>query len=614
MQPLRHWGLEMSGIAGFVGRETPATLRIRVVEDMVQTDAMQRRGPDSQGTVVADERVVLGNTRLRVTDMRNSETDMPMQSADGMLTLTFNGEIYNHLDLRRLCPDYHFRTKSDAESLLAIYQRHGLDMLSMLEGMFAFCLHDRSARRTLLAVDPTGQKPLYYTLGAGDELYFASDIETILRIPHLNFSWDREGLAQAAGIMFVFGPHTHIREIKKLEAGCCLVVEQGERPRHRRYHKIVIGDELQQDVTAITERIRDAVAAGCTRCFDLEIPYAYLLSGGIDSSSVVARARRQGLELHTYAIGFPESGLRAAAIMHNEFSYSRLVAEAFGTEHREIEVTSQIYCEAMDRWWSLCCEPNGAPEAVCLFLLLEQIAADGHRVAFCGSGPDEVFDGYSHGHRLKTIPSRLVAGAYFDYFNAVGDIDLGQLMLEVDARAAFISAVQPYLDLYAHDTQDSQQLTCLLDYHGECVVSEYRQIDMASMAHSIEVRIPLADQQVIQSAFSFLPRLKHYEDSEKWIFKQAMSPWLPSTISSRKKIGFPVPQMVYASPEFEARMESSLEPDSGLDKLGLFDMAYLRRAWRERRSRGYDIFYRLHGMDVIARRHSSYLSPKDPPA
>jgi asparagine synthase (glutamine-hydrolysing) len=189
------------------------------------------------------------------------------------------------------------------------------------------------------------------------------------------------------------------------------------------------------------------------------------------------------LDLHTYAIGFPDPEGADAPSIHNEFSYSRLVAEAFHTQHRELVMTAEDYCKTMDRWWQVCCEPHGAPEAVCLYALFERIAGDGHRVAFCGSGPDEVFDGYSHGFKLREIGAEQLAGAYFDRFNAVGGVDLERLMPGVSARAG-----------------------------------------------------------------------------------------------------------------------------SGLDRLGIFDMAHLRRVWQLRDDNQRGFFYRLYGMNVIASRQGEYLS------
>lgn len=593
----------MCGIAGIIGTREH---KQAVIKDMLTL--MHSRGPDARSVKTINE-ATLGAVRLRITDHQNMDADMPLSSYDGRYMIVFNGEIYNFKALRQQLSDYPFQTNCDTEVLLAAYMVWGEECLHKLRGMFSFCIYDMHTKQAFLAVDPTGQKPLYYSLQP-DGLYFASDIEALIRTPDISKEWDMHAIAQAIGIMFIFGGDTHIRQIKKLESGCFLRFSaQTAQFTTQRYYTLPIQHQSElsaNELHELKEAIFTAAEQSCKNCFHTEVPYAHLLSGGIDSSSVVAFAKQFDLDLSTYAIGLVNPN-NTNDINYNEFEYSRYIADYFGTRHTEISLSPAEYCSYLERWSAICSEPHGAPEAASLYALFQHISDDGFRVAFSGNGPDEIFDGYGHGNILQSTPIHQLSTEYFNRFNGIASIDLQRLLPDINALDSFTHAMDPILDVYREDCDDAAQLACAMNFHGIYPACEFRQIDQTSMAHSIEVRSPLAELDLIEQAFHTPSLYKYYKDCEKWIFKEALCGLLPEKIIHRKKAGFPISQTIYSTSEFNNLISPILEPGSALDKIGIINMNYLRDLRMNGSPAQQNIFYRLYILNTILNRQSTYL-------
>ena len=594
----------MCGIAGYLGPNTDSNMEH--VRDMIS--CIQSRGPDSQQTKQISENCILGSARLRITDFENPESDMPFYSGDQRYVITYNGEVYNYRDLKsELEQEFQFRTNSDTEILLAAYQKWGEECLYKINGMFSFCIYDTLSDQAFFAIDPAGQKPLYY-MQHEDGIYFSSDMEALVKIPNLPKSWDTKGLAQAIGIMFIFDDRTHIEQIKKMPSGCFgSWSKQAPTLQVSRYFKLDIhsNEELSDhEISHLKEEIYETTKQCCFSTFNLEVPYAHLLSGGIDSSSIIAFAKQAKLDLSTYSIGLkaPEN---TSDIAYNEFEYSQLVSEHYSTNHKQIELTPAHYCDNLVKWSQVCSEPHGAPEAASLYALFENIHQDGFKVAFGGNGPDEIFDGYGHGNLLKDTNFNDIASTYFQTFNGTGGIDFRSLMPDLNPEAAFSEAIQPFLDLYKGQT-DSAQITCALNFHTIYPVCELKQIDQTSMAHSIEVRSPFVELELVNLAFRTPSYLKHYQGCEKWIFKEALRDTLPNVIIDRKKAGFPISKTVYQTPEFEALIETIFEKGSALEELGILNISELKKVWEQDAAKR-TIFYRLFILEQLLARHKNYM-------
>ncbi|WP_438017139.1 asparagine synthase (glutamine-hydrolyzing) [Sorangium sp. So ce315] len=597
----------MCSIAGIFNKKRPI--------DAAQHDemasllaAMHHRGPDARGALQCARWALLGSNRLRITDAENPGADMPLTSADQRLTIVHNGEIYNHRDLRARLSGFPFRTASDTEVILAAYEAWGLACVERLEGMFAFALFDSATQTGLIACDPTGQKTVYLWED-DDALVFASEIDPLIKDPYRRKDWDLDGLAEFTAHRFILGGATHIRQIRKLESGTWLT-RTPERQETGRFYRIPRGDLTRADVPAIRQDIRNAVVDGCRRTFDLEVPHGLLLSGGIDSTAVLAAARRAGLPMRTFSIGFRPTGrlLPRSTSVFDEFAFSRALAREHASQHTEITLSDTDYCAYLDRWIETAGEPLGSQEAPCLLRLFEEAGREA-RVIFSGSGPDEIFDGYSYGRAMADVPLPELAERYFAAFHWAGKADLSQLMPHHDAARLTTGKYRQILSLYSDWPLDSLQAVQLLHFHGRLAVYEFRQMDLISMRHSVEARSPLASAELVRVAFDFQSRLKQLDGSEKGIYKQALADLVPPAIASRKKQGFPIPAEMWFSRPFAERAAILFDRGAVLTSSGLVDPRYLRRLWEDPDPATRNLFSRLVTAEGILRRQAPHLAP-----
>lgn len=597
----------MCSIAGILNKKHPITAAQH--DEMASLlDAMHHRGPDARGTLQCAPWALLGSNRLRITDADNPGADMPLTSPDQRLIIVFNGEIYNHHDLRQRLSGFPFRTAADTEVILAAYEAWGLACVERLEGMFAFALFDRATQTALLACDPTGQKTVYLWEDH-EALVFASEIDALIRDPYRNKDWNLDGLAEFTAHRFILGSTTHIRQIRKLESGTWLT-RTPERQETGRFYRIPRGDLSRTDIPAIKQEIRDAVVEGCRKTFDLEVPYGLLLSGGIDSTAVLAAARRAGLPMRTFSIGFRPTGqlLPQSTSVFDEFAYSRALARELSAQHTEITLSDADYCAYLDRWIETAGEPLGSQEAPCLIRLFEEAGREA-RVIFSGSGPDEIFDGYSYGRVMADVPLPELPERYYATFHWSGATDFGQLMPHHDAARLTTDKHRQILSLYRDWLLDSLQAVQLLHFHGRLGVYEFRQMDLISMRHSVEARSPLASTELVRAAFAFQGRLKQLGGHEKGIYKQALADLVPPVIASRKKQGFPIPAEMWFSKPFVERAAILFDQGCILSGIGLIDPRTLRRLWEDPNPATRNLFSRLYTAEGILRRQAPHLAP-----
>jgi len=615
----------MCGIAGIISKQHVLTGENHLEVNHLLKD-MKHRGPDASDMRACSSQVILGSNRLAITDAHNSMANMPFSSPHNpKLTIVFNGEIYNFKALRQELSQYHkFNTRSDTEVLLAAFEQWGKACLDKLEGMFAFAIHDASKDSVFLATDPTGQKPIYYYEDDND-IIFSSEMEPLINNPNQSRkkTWNLHGMREFLTHRYIFGEETHINEIKKIDAGCSLEVLKGKKNLER-YYVVPIGDQEANTISTIQQNIREAVIKGSEQTLGiekgdqqyaieqqgLEVPYGILFSGGIDSTSVLAVAKDCGLTPDTYSVGFEkgQSPHQGSEAVFNEFEYSQPLSKHYQTQHQQISLSSAEYCDLLDEFVDMTGEPLGSQEGPCLVKLFEA-AQQNKKVILTGAGPDELFDGYSYSQMVDCEDLECLPEAYFDKLTWLGPVDIDKLMPRSDLKKRLTQKYKDTLALYTNKIDSPLQAVQLLLFHGRLPNHEFRQMDVIGMRNSVEARSPLVNRALIEAAFNFDPKLKQFNGVEKGIFKEAMRGLVPNAVVDRKKQGFPVPQEIWFSEAFEARVKNTvLSPAALISSIGLVDKDYMLDIWENKNPAYRNVFSRLYMLERMLSRQSQYVA------
>jgi asparagine synthase (glutamine-hydrolysing) len=566
------------------------------------------RGPDSSGEF-SDEGVALAARRLSIIDLETG--DQPVANESGTLHVVQNGEIYNYRELRRELEraGHSFRTQGDTEVLLHLYEEHGDQFAERLRGMFAIAIWDASHRRLVLARDRFGIKPLYYR-HADNELAFASELRALPR-----GEIDLDALEAFLAFNSIPAPLTIFREIRKLPPGHLLIYEDG-RLELRRFARPAPLDELREDeeaelVEELRSRLRDSVRAHLVS----DVPVGVLLSGGVDSAFLAALAAEESSEpLRTFSIGFEERSF-------DELAGARLVAECYGTEHRELVLRPDAalllpaLADAFD-------EPFADSSALPTYLV-SQLAANDVKVALSGEGGDELFGGYytyaadllaervgGLARLARPLVERLPTSsskASFDYkakrfvraahlpslerHHGWKEIFSPSLRAELTGRRSAFDPVDILRDRY-RETESADELARLQDVDlGIYLVDDLLvKTDRASMAHSLEARVPYLDTVVTNLALALPTRHKIRGLSKKVLLRKAAAPLLPREIVHGKKRGFSIPAAAWLRGELEPFARQTLSRET-LQRQGYFHADVVTRllddhvAGREDRSR-----------------------------
>ena len=538
------------------------------------------RGPDSSGEF-SEEGVALAARRLSIIDLETG--DQPVANENGTVQVVQNGEIYNYRELRRELEraGHSFRTQGDTEVLLHLYEEHGDRFAERLRGMFAIAIWDASHRRLVLARDRFGIKPLYYR-HADNELAFASELRALPR-----GEIDLDALEAFLAFNSIPAPLTIFREIRKLPPGHLLIWEDG-RLELRRFARPAPLEELREDeeaelVEELRSRLRDSVRAHLVS----DVPVGVLLSGGVDSAFLAALAAEESSEpLRTFSIGFEERSF-------DELAGARLVAERYGTEHRELVLRPDAalllpaLADAFD-------EPFADSSALPTYLV-SQLAANDVKVALSGEGGDELFGGYYTYaadllaervgglarlarplvERLPTSSSR----ASFDYkakrfvraahlpslerHHGWKEIFSPGLRAELTGRRSAFDPVDILRDRY-RETEGADELARLQDVDlGIYLVDDLLvKTDRASMAHSLEARVPYLDTVVTNLALALPTRHKIRGLSKKVLLRKAAAPLLPREIVHGKKRGFSIPAAAWLRGELEPFARETLSRET----------------------------------------------------
>jgi asparagine synthase (glutamine-hydrolysing) len=535
---------------------------------------LEHRGPDARG-IHRSGPAGLGIQRLRVIDIETG--DQPVFNEDGTVAVVLNGEIYNFRELRaRLRRSGHrFATKGDTEVIVHLYEEEGPDCVRSLDGMFALAVWDEPRRQLLLARDRLGKKPLFYSQRTG-ALTFASELNALMADPEIPRDLDYAALDSYLAYGYVPAPLSAFRSVRKLEPASTLLVRDGDA-KIRSYWRLDYSSKPDCTPTEAAERVREEVGRAVRSRMVADVPLGAFLSGGIDSSAVVAAMAEASTEpVRTFSIGFATDTAR-----FNELPRARLVAERFATEHHEFVVEPSavdLLPEVVDRYGEPFADSTAIPS-----LYLAELARRHVTVALNGDGGDESFGGYSR-YRANMLLGRLArapralrraAAAAGRLLPASGRIDSTlnrarrialSLPLEPQARYFAYAAdldrlprdelYTPELseqvdgavaaDFVARAWEDSSG-DALLDRMLEVDVRTYLpgdllvKIDVATMAHSLEARSPLLDHRLMQLAASLPPDQKVRGAETKIALRAAMRGTVPDEILDGRKQGFEVP-------------------------------------------------------------------------
>jgi asparagine synthase (glutamine-hydrolysing) len=628
----------MCGIAGFWSPSPVPGAQARIA---AMTGTLVHRGPDAGGTWRDDEAgLALGHRRLAILDL-SERGAQPMHSACGRFVITFNGEIYNHLDLRReldaqgAAPNW--RSTSDTETLLAGFAAWGIaPTLQKSVGMFALGLWDRAERRLTLARDRFGEKPLYYGWagqGAHTAFVFGSEMKALRAFPGFGDALDREALALYLRFCYVPAPRTIHTHARKLVPGTILTLsardlhEREPRPEpYWRYEDVALAglvDPVREEREGL-ERLQAALNDAIRLQLVADVPVGAFLSGGIDSSTVVALMQaRSSRPVKTFTIGFDEAGF-------DEAPFAAAVAKHLGTDHTEVRVSAGEAREIIPRLPGMYDEPFADSSQIPTSIICA-VARRHVTVALSGDGGDELLGGYNRylwGPRFwRTVsvlppPLRRLAGRLIQVlppgrWNEIGRLTgldrriglvgdklhrladrLGSVASVDDvfrsmvaewrpdaAPLAFASAAAAPLDLMHYEDRipDPEHRMMLIDGLTYLPDDILTKVDRAAMAVSLETRVPLLDHRVAEAAWRLPLAMKLRDGKGKWALRQILDRHVPRELIERPKAGFAIPVGQWMRGPLRDWAEALLAP-ARLSGDGLFDSARVRTLWDEHQS------------------------------
>ncbi len=557
-------------MCGLCGEITFDGSRASVEALAAMTEEMVPRGPDAEG-ILARGRVAFGHRRLRIIDL-SPKGEQPMSDPELGLTLVFNGCIYNHKDLRADLEalGYRFFSHSDTEVILKAWHAWGLEAPKRFHGMFAFVIHERESDRVVMCRDRLGIKPLYYTAD-GARLRFASTLPALLTAGGIDTSIDPVGLAFYMTFHAVVPPpHTLVKGVRKLPPATIRVIEPDGSTKDIIYWDLRFersSEDLTESPAVWKERVGAALRLAVDRRMVADVPVGVLLSGGLDSSLIVgllAEAGQKGLK--TFSIGFEA----AHGEEGDEFRYSDIVAERFGTDHTKIMVPTGSMLDALPDAIAAMSEPMVSYDNVGFFLLSKEVSRH-VKVVQSGQGADEVFAGYHWYPKLES--SNDIVSDYTKLFFDRDRIKLGKhlanrWMADDDEPAIFVAE---HLNRAGADTALDRALR--IDATVMLVDDPVKRVDNMTMAWGLEGRVPFLDHELVELAARVPPELKLKEEG-KGILKDVARDVIPAEVIDRPKGYFPVPALKYIDGPVLEMTKDALTSKAARER-GLFRPDYL---------------------------------------
>lgn len=600
----------MCGIAGILALDCAVQDRAHLENSLNEMSAaLRHRGPDDHGIEwiqAGQNRLGLAHTRLSILDLSPSG-HQPMHDALTGNCISYNGEIYNFRELRDHLSPREWRSQSDTEVILAAYRKHGIEMLSMLRGMFAFALWDSSRKRLLLVRDRFGIKPLYYYLDAGRGLFlFASEVRALLSSGLVPRIADETALFQYLQYQSVPAPGTMVRDVRMMMPGSWISVGCNGEFNGSTYWDLMDYVNRESSVTVRTKfgpLLEDAVRSH----FVSDVPVAVFLSGGMDSTALAAAAVRSGIHPQTFTVGFDESE-------YDESAAAGTTAKLLGTDHTEVRLSRDEVLALVPAAVSHMDHPSG--DGVNTYVVSMAVRNAGIKVAISGVGGDELFGGYPSFRRLgnsfakrlmSSLPSSLrhlgaaVAGVSSsgqtqkaadilrtDFSVSSAFPILRQLFSAKQAEALLSGASSkfdredPYVAQLRGRLKKATGVMTAITYAEATTYMRdvlLRDSDQMAMAHSLEIRVPFLDHPLAEFVFGLPDAAKYNPGTQKKLLRDVILEWLPSYPLQRAKKGFALPFSQWMRGPLREYCETRLAPER-ISNRGLLDSKKVDQLWR----------------------------------
>lgn len=605
----------MCGINGIYGLKDEFRTRDVLIH---MNSKLAHRGPDAQG-VITRGGIGLGHRRLSIIDLTENGRQ-PMAGASAATFISFNGEIYNYQKLRKLCPNYDFKTDTDTEVILALYEQHGTACFEMLEGMFAIAIWDDRSKKLILARDRMGKKPLYYSWVEG-VLVFSSEIRALLASGLVQPVLNKAVLPDYFQYQTVYSPNTILKDILQLQAGHFMVVSNGIVDT-RKYWSIDRAKEkhsLTGPYDKVIKQTRELFFAAVEKRLMSDVPLGAFLSGGVDSSSVVAAmAKLSTTAVKTFNVYFEEDEF-------SEHKYAELVADKFKTDHHPIKLKASDFLDNLPD--ALAALDHPGVDGANSYIVSRYTKAAGITVALTGLGGDELFGGYPvfkyikslnrwrligktpvvlRRNLFKLLEKRLPGSQRVRLMQIAELKDWNLNNLYPIFRTVFSNAElkgmgynhidKGYLEL---DSDNSQKIISEISI-AECKTYLenvlLRDTDQMSMAHSLEVRAPFMDKDLIEFVFSLPDDFKPLNPQKKLLI-DAMGDLLPPETWNRKKMGFTLPWKIWMNHELRTFCEENI---AFLEQWNLLNVGYLQKLSQSLESDQNDAWHKVWNVVVLA--------------
>jgi asparagine synthase (glutamine-hydrolysing) len=630
----------MCGITGFwdFQKKRPRAELNHLAEKMAE--AISYRGPDSHGTW-ADEQIGLAFGHRRLTILDPSPTGhQPMISSSGRYVITYNGEVYNCDEIKQELEYHSFRGTSDTEVILAAFEVWGVEKaLPKLNGMFAFAVFDRQERQLYLVRDRLGIKPLYWGI-QGQTLYFASELKCLKVHPDWEPHLNREALAHYLNYNYIPAPHSIFKDMHKLKPGCFLRIDQQLRPELTCYWEfgqvvqqgLLSHKNVKQSPHAYMEQLHELLRDSVKRHMISDVPLGAFLSGGVDSSTVVALMQSQSrMPIKTFSIGFLEKEF-------NEAEHARAVAEHLGCDHHELYLHVDQAADVIPELPDMYDEPFGDSSQIPTYLV-SKLARQHVTVGLSGDGGDEVFAGYNRylftqgpWRKIKMVPRPLrntlglmIQSTSPEMWNQFAKLlprkwQDKQFGYKLHKGASLISAAdtfelyqntvsfwgQPH-DLVLETSQIGTPFPPTLPALDEVAYQQYidtqyylpddilTKVDRASMAVSLEARVPLLDHRIVEFAWKMPTEMKIQQGNSKWPLRQILYQYVPQSKIERPKMGFGVPINRWLRGSLKDWAQDLIDPER-LKADGILNPNMIDKRWREHLSGKRDWEHSLWGV------------------
>jgi asparagine synthase (glutamine-hydrolysing) len=571
------------------------------------------RGPDGSG-IYADEKVVLAHRRLSIIDL-DARASQPMLSHNKRYVMSYNGEVYNYIELREQLqrnfsgtPLAEFKTTSDSEVILKLFEAYGVGFVTHLNGMFAIAIYDTLEQKLFLFRDRFGIKPLFYYVDDNGSFCFASELKALLAISKISKEVNHQAILYFLQSGFVPAPHTIFSKISKLESGSTLVFD-GLKPsvssfwQHRNCNK---SEQITDEgimLHKLDELLNEAVRLQL-RC---DVPYGVFLSGGVDSSLITAiAARHVSQPLNTFSIGFHEQ-------THDESEYAKAVAKTIGTHHHEFKVAIRDAINLIDTFFETYDEPYADTSGIPT-MLVSALAAKQVKVVLAGDGGDELFFGYgthNWAKRLSQFPFRHLRKPFksaLPYFGSRYSriAHLLNFSRTKDFLPAHIHSQEQYLfshsemndlllDSFYQKTKNNlglrnRQLNEWFNSDKQCSPEELQslyelkfpfqddlltKVDRASMLYALETRVPYLDNILVEYSFNIPTHLKIKNGINKYPLKKVLSAYIPESLFMRPKRGFSIPLAKWLKSDWKYLIEQYLSEET-IHQAGIVKYDYVK--------------------------------------